>query len=45
MGDLSKRVVAITGASSGIGAATAEVLAAEEPAWSSVPAEEIGSKN
>ncbi len=29
MGDLSKRVVAITGASSGIGAATAEALAAE----------------
>ena len=29
MGDLSERVVAITGASSGIGAATAEVLAAE----------------
>lgn len=29
MGDLSERVVAITGASSGIGAATAEALAAE----------------
>jgi len=29
VGDLSKRVVAITGASSGIGAATAEVLVAE----------------
>ncbi len=29
MGDLSKRVVAITGASSGIGAATAEAMAAE----------------